>query len=420
MINSTSLRRSVGLRGAVLLGLGSILGTGVFVSLGLAVGVVGHWSLYALIIAAALAAFNALSSAQLAANHPVSGGTYAYGYRYLNPAMGFVAGLCFLMAKSASAAAASLGVAGYAAQAFGWMDAPINLLAAGAVLILTVLTALGLKRASFVNTILVGITVLVLIVLVTAALTIGSNAHSISIDEAFVPSHIFEAAALLFVAFTGYGRIATLGEEVKEPRRTIPLAIILTLIVSTGLYFAVLYTGLLVLGSDGFSAATLKTAAPLQAVATQTGQPWLAVCVALGAFTAMAGVLLNLILGLSRVLLAMGRQGDMPPLLGTLSKNNEPIIAVWTVGGTIALIALLGGLAATWSFSAFTVLIYYSITNFSALKLSKTERFYSPHIPVLGLAGCLGLAVWIDVKIIVLGVLLIGAGLTLRQLLKSK
>lgn len=413
-----SLKRTVGLGGAVLLGLGSILGTGVFVSLGLAVDVAGAWAIPALVIASLLATFNALSSAQLAANHPVSGGTYAYGYRYLSPIFGFTAGLCFLLAKSASAAAASLGIIGYAARSFGFEGLPINILAAGVVILMTGLTALGLKRAGAVNTLLVSVTLAALFILIAAVFMSPDIARrDLTLSDFSVP-HIFEAAALLFVAFTGYGRIATLGEEVKHPRKTIPRAITATLLVSTVLYFAVLYSGLVVLGPDGFAAATLATAAPLETVAAALSRPAIALCVSIGAFTAMAGVLLNLILGLSRVALAMGREGDLPRGLAKLSGKDEPIAAVWLVGLFIAAIALTGGLSDIWSFSAFTVLVYYAITNFSALKLAETERLYPRIISVLGLFGCLGLSLWVDIKVMMLGVLIIFSSVIIRTAIK--
>ena len=263
--------RTVGLRGAVLLGLGSILGTGVFVSLGLAVGVTGTWAVPALCLAACLAGLNALSSAELAANHPVSGGTYAYGYRYLNPDFGFGAGLAFLLAKSASAAAAAIGLAGYVLAGLGLDPALTNVMAAVTAMAVTALVALGLRRANPVNAVLVAVTLGVLILLAVMALVSPATSPYVAPATQFAPAGFLEATALLFVAFTGYGRIATLGEEVRAPRRTIPRAIILTLIVSTLLYLGILLGGLNVLGSARFAAATTSTAAPLQAVAVQLG-----------------------------------------------------------------------------------------------------------------------------------------------------
>ncbi|MEQ9435298.1 APC family permease [Hyphomonas sp.] len=411
--------RSVGLRGAVLLGLGSILGTGVFVSLGLAVGVTGTWAVPALCLAALLAGLNALSSAQLAANHPVSGGTYAYGYRYLSPEFGFGAGLAFLLAKSASAAAAAIGLAGYVLAGLGIGPALTSLVASITVLAMTALVLLGLRRANPVNAVLVSITLGVLTLLAIMALAAPAAPQDPAPAARFAPAGFLEATALLFVAFTGYGRIATLGEEVRAPRRTIPRAIILTLIISTCLYLAILLGGLNVLGPAQFAGATASTAAPLQAVAGRLDAPWLGPLVVVAAVTAMAGVLLNLILGLSRVVLSMGREGDLPARLGQLDRTGQPLPATLCVGAVVALIAALGGLELVWSFSAFTVLLYYAVTNLAALRLSRAERLYPPIVPALGLLGCLGLAIWLPPVVTGLGLAILGLSLGLRRLLKT-
>lgn len=391
------LKRSLGLPGAVLLGLGSILGTGAFIGLALAVGISGALTPYALLLAGLLAGCNAMSSAQLAAAHPVAGGTYAYGYRFLSPTAGFTAGTCFMLAKSASAAAAGLGLAAYLAPQFN-----NNLLGAGLILTITALVALGLRRANIVNTALVVTTVIFLIWLAMAG--VSAETPSQITDQPISPYAFLQATALLFVAFTGYGRIATLGEEVREPRKIIPRAIIATIFISTALYFAVLMSGLNVLGVGNFG---LTTHAPLRAVADHLGHSPLILAISIAAATAMAGVALNLVLGLSRVLLAMGRQGDAPRFFARLNTSSEPTRAIWMVGIAIALIAALGGLKLVWSFSAFTVLVYYAITNICALRLAPADQLYPRAISWLGLIGCAGLAVFVDLHVIIAGTAII-------------
>jgi APA family basic amino acid/polyamine antiporter len=215
----------------------------------------------------------------------------------------------------------------------------------------------------------------------------------------------------MFVAYTGYGRIATLGEEVKEPARTIPRAIITTLFVTMALYMAVTVTAVSILGADGLAAATRASAAPLEAAAKEATGPVFQVIVALGALTAMAGVLLNLLLGLSRILLAMARQGDMPRWFAHVGGDSSPRRAVWGVGAFIAGLTLLGSVKTTWTFSAFTVLVYYAITNLTALRLPKEVRRYPPVVPALGLASCLSLAFWVEPQVWAAGLLLIAMGL---------
>lgn len=394
------LERQVGVVGATMMGLGSIIGTGVFVSIGLVADLSGSAVLLAIAMAAVVAACNALSSAQLAANHPVSGGTYEYGYRYLHPTLGFAAGWMFLCAKSASAAAAALGFAGYllntADQDARWL-VPCALVAVVAV---TLVVLAGIRRSNRANVVIVSVTLASLVAFVALG---SSQVTTENLAFELEPASLLQATALMFVAFTGYGRIATLGEEVLEPRRTIPRAIIATLVISTLVYIAVAVVAVGAAGADTLHAATTEKAAPLEVVAR--GFPFnVHRLVAIGAMTAMLGVLLNLVLGLSRVLLAMGRRGDMPR--GTANLN----VAIIAVGILIALLALSGSLRATWSFSTFTVLIYYAITNLAALQLTDEDRLYSKWWSRGGLLACLSLAFSIEPTMWLTGsgVLLVG------------
>ncbi len=404
-----------------MMGLGSIIGTGIFVSIGIAAGAAGPSVVLAIAVAALVAICNALSSAQLAANHPVSGGAYEYGYRWLHPALGFTAGWMFLCAKTASAATAALGFAGYLLIALGQdgyrLQVPV---AVAVVVVLTVLALSGAQRSSATNIVIVSVTLLSLVFFVLAglptALAAGSK-HLLPFFEPVAPREaplpgFLEACALMFVAYTGYGRIATLGEEIHEPRKNIPLAIILTLLASTALYIGVGLVALTAVGATAFAGAAHQQTAPLQIVARQFGIAGAEIVVAVGAVTAMLGVLLNLILGLSRVLLAMGRRRDMPSLFGRLNQSGTtPYPAVILVGLAIAGLALVGNVKTTWSFSAFTVLIYYALTNLSALWLAPSDRLYPRVIPWVGLIACLFLAFWVEQTIWLFGLGLIVAGL---------
>ena len=250
-----SLRRDLGVTSATLLGLGSILGTGIFVSIGLVAGLAHAWTPVAVLVAALVATCNALSSAQLAAAHPRSGGTYEYGYLLLHPAAGFTAGWMFLCAKSASAATAALGFSGYVSNALNVEDSGVRIwLAAGVVVALTGLVAGGLRRSNVVNTVVVSVTVLALAVFVAAGLSRATATADLPAMTGPSARGLMEATALMFVAYTGYGRVATLGEEVRDPRRTIPRAIIATLVVSALLYLAVAVAGIGSVGATRCSA----------------------------------------------------------------------------------------------------------------------------------------------------------------------
>ncbi len=421
MADTTRLRREVGLGGAALLGLGSMVGTGVFVSIGIAAGVAGPSLMAATVLAALVAAANGLSSAQLAAAHPVSGGTYEYGYLWLTPSLGFAAGWLFLLAKSASAATAALGFGGYfldlAGHASpGWRVGTALL----ATLAITAFVAGGIRRSNRGNAIIVGLTLAALLALVAfsvpAVIPDGlGNFTPFFPDPAGGPGGwgaLLHGTALMFVAFTGYGRIATLAEEVRDPGRVIPPAVVLTMAIVTLLYLGVAFAGVGVLGAGEFGQAAERSAAPLEAVATALEVPGLALAVALAAVTAMLGVLLNLVLGLSRVLLAMARRRDAPGPFQRISRaQGSPVHAVWACGLGVALLVLIGDVRVTWSFSAFTVLLYYGITNMAALRLPPEKRLFSRWIPGFGLVGCLGLAFWVESTIWLTGLALLAMGL---------
>jgi len=414
------LTRELGTFGAVMMGLGSIVGTGVFVSIGIAAGIAGPAVIIAVAVGAMVATFNGLSSAQLAANHAVSGGTYEYGYEFLSPAFGFTAGWMYLIAKSASAATAALGFSGYLLGAIGVnMDVWLVPVAVLAVVVLTAVVYSGLRRSNITNIIVVSITLAALGLFVVAG---SPTAFSDGLDgfaNFFQAPEtgggwraVLYASALMFVAYTGYGRIATLGEEVRSPRTTIPRAIIVTLLVTMTLYIAVAVVGVGAIGADGLSEATANQAAPLEVAARAFDIPGVSQVVAFGAITAMLGVLLNLILGLSRVLLAMGRRADMPRIFARINtEGTTPGPAVLMMGAVIAGLALIGDVRVTWSFSAFTVLVYYAITNLAALYISADNRLFPAWVSVAGLVSCGSLAFFVEPLYWSVGLGLIAAGL---------
>ena len=421
------MKREIGLAGAILMGLGSIVGTGVFVSIGIAAGVAGANVLPAIFFASLLAICNGLSSAQLAASHPVSGGTYEYGYRWLTPTLGFSAGWLFLCAKSASAATALLGLAGYLCtvtmgnQHSGGVF--LVLLALVALAVLTVLTLVGIKRTNVVNSLIVATTLVSLFLLVcfgmpSAISRANQNLAGLLVMDNQSFKDLLQATALMFVAYTGYGRIATLGEEVKTPRITIPRAMIMTLAVTMTLYLTVGFVAVALIGPKDLALSAKTSVAPLLHAAQSLNTPWLNVVLLVGAITAMLGVVLNLILGLSRVALAMARRNDLPRSLSSVNENGIPksatILVVVIIGGLV----LLGDVKVSWSFSAFTVLLYYSLTNLCAILIEKESRLYPAWISWIGLLGCFSLAFWITPKIVYTGLVVLLVGLVLRTGLK--
>jgi APA family basic amino acid/polyamine antiporter len=402
-----------------MMGLGSIVGTGVFVSIGIAAGIAGPAVILAIAIGAVVATCNGLNSAQLAANHAVSGGSYEYGYKYLNPSLGFTAGWMFLLAKTASAATAALGFAGYLLNATGLYGRGFLIpTALAAAILMTLIVLSGIRRSNRANIAIVSVTLLSLIFFVLICLPRATEVGTENFTPFFTgsPATVLQASALMFVAYTGYGRIATMGEEAREPRKTIPIAMIVSLLVTMLLYMAVATVGIGAVGTEILGKATQAQAAPLEVAVRSVAGSRGAAILSIGAIAAMLGVLLNLILGLSRVLLAMGRRRDMPRILARLNRQGTtPDLAVVVVGIAIALLVLLGNVKTTWSFSAFNVLIYYAITNLAALKMPDSERLYPKWIAWAGLGSCLFLAFWVEPQIWQMGLGLIVAGLIWHQ-----
>lgn len=391
------LARSIGLGRAVGFGLGAMVGTGVFVYTGIGAGLAGPAVLASLGLAALAAASNGLASAELAAVHPRAGGTYEYAGRRLSPWAGFIAGWLFLAAKTTSAAATALGLGAYLGAP---LPVALGLVAAG-----TLLTLLRLGRIGALNLALVAVSVAALSIFVAA------EAPRISLDRfaPFAPrglGGVLQAAALLFVAYAGYGRVATLGEEIENPRRNIPLAVVLTLAAATLLYFLVTATAVGAVGAEAFAAGN-----HLRAAASSS---FVRVALAVGAGTALVSVFLNLQLGISRMFFAMARGGELPRGLAALDGASTPWVAVLATGAIVGGLVLIQSVLTLVSLSAFAVLVYYALTNLSALRLSKEERLVHPAVPAAGLVFCLALAASVPWKPLAAGLGVLAAGILWR------
>jgi APA family basic amino acid/polyamine antiporter len=402
------LRRSLGLADAVGIGFGAIVGAGIFVVTGIAAGVAGPALLLALPLAGAAAAANALSSAELAAAYPQAGGTYEYGRRVLHPWAGFAAGWMFLASKTAAAGAVGIGIAAYLERVAPGL--PGRAVALAAIALFTAVNALGVRKSSAVNLVIVAIS--------TATLVAFAAAGALRFDAAhlrpFAPGGtggVLRAAALLFFAYTGYARIATLGEEVREPRRTIPRAILITVSSVSVLYLAV---AIAAVGAAG-TAAMARGDAPLAEVARVMEMPALERAVSAGAVCAMLGVLLSQLLGLSRMVFAMARGGDLPRWLAAVDPGSgTPRRAVLLVGAGAAVAAAFGTLRAIAPAASFAILLYYAIANLAALRMPRDARLYPDAVPAAGLAACTVLAASLPGRTAVVGVAVLAAGFAAR------
>ena len=412
--DSPSLRRELGTLDAVGIGFGAIVGAGIFVVIGGAAGIAGPALLAGLVIAGGAATCNALSSAQLAAEYPQSGGTYEYGYRVLGPWPGFTAGWMFLVSKIAAAGTVALGLAGYLEALLPGV--PPRAIAVGAIVVFTALNHLGIRRSSRVNLAIVALSLGALAVFVAA----GAGSFSIDNLRPFAPTGwrgVLEASALLFFAYTGYARIATLGEEVREPRRTIPRAIGITIGVAIALYLAVATVAVGAVGAQ----ALAETAAPLQAAARSLPYPWIATVVSAGGVTAMLGVILSQLLGLSRMAFAMARRGDLPRVLAEVHPRwGVPGRAVLAIGALAAVVAATGTLAGVAAAASFAILIYYGLANLAALRMPAAAKLYPDAVAIAGVAACSVLALSLALPIVLTGLGILAAGLGLRLLARYR
>ena len=394
------LARRLGTFDAVVIGLGSMIGAGIFAALAPAAAEAGSALLSALALAAVVAFCNATSSARLAARYPQSGGTYVYGRERLGPFWGYLAGWGFVVGKTASCAAMALTVGSYV-----W-PAHSTVVAVGAVIGVTALAGAGVQKAAWATRIIVAVVLAVLAAVVIVCVGDGVAAGG----RLAVPgwsAGVLPAAGLLFFAFAGYARIATLGEEVRNPARTIPRAIAVALGLTLVVYAAVAISVLVVLGPAELAAS----ADPLAQAVAAAGSSWLVPVVRIGAAVASVGSLLALFLGVTRTVLAIARDRNLPPALAAVHpRHRVPQRAQLAVGAVVAVLAATVDLRGAIGFSSFGVLVYYAVANASAWTLPRSGHRLSRAIPAAGLAGCLVLAVTLppDAVLIGAGVLVLG------------
>jgi APA family basic amino acid/polyamine antiporter len=402
-----SLDRRLGLGDAVFIGLGSMIGAGVFAAFGPAARAAGAGLLVGLAIAAVVAYCNATSSAQLAAAFPRAGGTYLYGREVLGEWWGYLAGWGFMVGKTASCAAMALTFAAYAAPG-GWQR-PVAALVVG---VLALVNCAGVTRTALLTRILV---TLVLVALVVACVACFGGGSSSGLAGWSSPEHgiygVLQSAGLLFFAFAGYARIATLGEEVREPERVIPRAIVVALAGAVVVYAVVAVAVLSVLGASGTAASSAPLADAVRAVA----DPWVVVVIRVGAALASAGALLALVAGLGRTGLAMARERDLPGWLDAVHPRfRVPHRAELAVAAIVVVLVLTTDLRGAIGFSSFGVLLYYFVANASAYAQSSAARRYPRWLQVLGCAGCLVLVATLPWQAVAVGVVVLAVGVALR------
>ncbi|NDL58422.1 amino acid permease [Phytoactinopolyspora mesophila] len=400
------LSRRLGTADAVVIGLSAMIGTGVFVVWQPAAEQAGSWLMLGLGIAAVAAFCNATSTAQLAAVHPRAGGAYHYGRERLGPHWGALAGYAFVVGKIASCATAALAVGTYL-----WPE-HATAVALGAVVFLTTINLAGVQKTARTARIILAAVLAVLVAVSVGGLVGTGDAPELTtpLDDVG-PLGVLASAAVLFYAFAGYARITVLGEEVRDPARSIPRAVTIGLLLVFLLYVAVGAVVLAVLGTEGAAASEQ----PLRAVAETADAGWLVPVVTAGAGVAALGALLSLLAGVGRTSFAMAAEGDLPRVLAAVHPTRKvPHLAELGAGIVTALAVLSGDLVQTLSISAFAVLVYYAVANLAAWRLSAEERRWPRWLSGLGLVLCIALALSLPARLVGLGTLLLAMMLVLR------
>lgn len=394
-----------------------MVGAGVFVAFAPAAAAAGTSLLIGLGIAAVVAYCNATSSAQLAAVYPTSGGTYVYGRERLGPWWGYLAGWGFVAGKTASCAAMAMTFAAYVAPA-AWRKPA----AFAAVVALTAVNYRGVTRTARAARLLLGLVLAVLALVVAAGVAglisgAGAAGAAVFVSETDRQAYgILQSAGLLFFAFAGYARIATMGEEVAEPKRTIPRAIVGALGVAVLLYAAVALSALTVLGPSRLAAS----AAPLADTVRYAGWGWGTGIVRIGAAAAALGALLALIAGVSRTGLAMARERDLPAWLSAVHPRfRVPHHAGLALAVAVSALVLTVDLRNAIGFSSFGVLVYYFIANASALTQPRDQRRYPRAVAALGCAGCAALAATLPLGSVLAGAAVLALGMAGRAALRK-
>lgn len=384
------LKREIGLFDATALGIGAIIGSGIFIVTGIVAGIAGPAMVFSILIAGVIAVFSAMSVAELGAYLPEEGGTYAYAQKLISPFAGFIAGWIWIFSNIFVGAAVSLGFAHYFVTLYP--SIPVKAIAVIICLVFLIINYLGLKGSVLFNNLLVITKILILLFFIAFGLGfLRPGTFTPFAPEGSVG--ILGGAALIFFAYTGFARVTIMAEEVKDPEKTIPRSIYLALGISTVIYLLV---SIVAVGLAG-SPALAHSGSPLADAIGVTGSSGAVAVIALGAMIATASVLLTTILGISRIVFSMARSNDLPDIFGRIHPRfSTPHYAIAITGAGMIAALLLADLTLVVSVSTFAMLLFYLIANIAALRLPREHRRYPTAVPVLGAMSCLGLIVFLS------------------------
>nr|WP_319376512.1 amino acid permease [uncultured Methanoregula sp.] len=384
------LKRGIGLFGATALGIGAIIGSGIFIVTGIVAGIAGPAMIFSVIIAGVIAVFSAMSVAELGSYLPEEGGTYAYAQKLISPFAGFIAGWIWIFSNIFVGAAVSLGFAHYFATLFPTV--PVKIIAIIICLVFIIINYIGIRESLLFNNLLVTAKILILLFFVAFGLGVFQPSKFIP----FAPEGsmgVLNGAALIFFAYTGFARVTIMAEEVKDPEKTIPRSIYLALGISTVIYLLV---SIIAIGIAG-APALAQSGSPLADAIGVTGSSGAVLLISLGAMIATASVLLTTIMGISRIVFSMARSQDLPPLFEKIHPRfSTPYYAIAITGICMIAAVILADLVLVVAVSTFAMLIYYLIANIAAFRLPHEHRKYPQAVPVIGALSCLGLLAFLS------------------------
>jgi APA family basic amino acid/polyamine antiporter len=391
------LKREIGLFGATALGIGAIIGSGIFIVTGIVAGMAGPAMIISVLIAGIIALFSAMSVAELSAYLPEEGGTYAYAQKLISPFVGFIAGWIWVFSNIFVGAAVSLGFAHYFATLFPAI--PVKGIAVIICLIFIIINSIGLKESTILNNLLVTFKVLILLFFIAFGLGFFSTTNLTPFAPSGI-SGILGGAALIFFAYTGFARVTIMAEEVHDPRVTIPRSIYLALAISTVLY---IFVSIIAVGLVGAPALS-QSGSPLADAIRVTGSSPAVLLISLGAMIATASVLLTTIMGISRILFAMSRKGDLPVFLTHIHPRfNTPHFAIWISGACMIAAILLADLTLVVAVSTFAMLVFYLIADIAAFRIPSDYQQFPRIVPVIGAVSCIALIGFLTINSWIIG-----------------
>jgi APA family basic amino acid/polyamine antiporter len=386
----SELKPKLTLLSAAAISIGATIGAGIFAVTGIAAGQAGSALLVSLLLAAVCTLFTALSFIELTSWQPVEGSIYFYSRKLVSPYIGFLVGWMWIISNLFSGAAVALSFAHYFTEMAKAPYLSVNLLAVIIILVFTLINFVGIEESATLNNLLVLLKIIILAIFCLSGLFFVKPSNFQ--PWKFSPPDILIGAAIIFFAYGGFARVAVIADEIKNPTRTIPKAILLSLSISTLIYFSVTFVALGLVGARKLS----QSGAPLSTAIKETGLSWIGLLVACGGLLATASVLLTSILGVSRMTLAMAREKDLPPGLQAIHpKFRTPALGVWLSGLLMALLAYFFDLSRVVSISSFSLLFYYSLANVCSLRLKISSRRYPEIASWSGLVLCLGISIFL-------------------------